>query len=97
MGAWALAKEEGSWTSLVVQRLRILPMQGTPFDPWPRKIPHDSGQLNPYTTTTEPTCPTAHALQQEKPLQWEADKPQLALTCLNSRKSKHSIEDSVQG
>ena len=44
--------------SLVVQWLRIhLPVQG--FDPWSEKIPHAKGQLNPCTTTTEPTRPGA--------------------------------------
>ena len=44
--------------SLVVQWLRIhLPVQG--FDPWSGKIPHAKGQLNPCTTTTEPTRPRA--------------------------------------
>ena len=65
-------------TSLVVQLLRIrLPMQGTRFDPCSGKIPHAEGQLSPCTTTTEPAHPRARALQQEKPLQWEARAPQL--------------------
>ena len=33
--------------------------------------------LSPRTTTTEAREPTARALQQEKPLQWEARAPQL--------------------
>ena len=32
--------------------------------------------LNPRATTTEVHAPKAHALQQEKPLQWEAHAPQ---------------------
>ena len=36
------------------------------------RFPHAEGQLSPGTTSTEPLCPTDHALQQEKPLQWEA-------------------------
>ena len=35
------------------------------------------GQLSLCAITTEPACPIAHALQQEKPLQWEACAPQL--------------------
>ena len=41
--------------SLVAQWLRIrLSMQGTPFNPWSRKIPHGAEQLSPCATTTEP-------------------------------------------
>ena len=32
--------------------------------------------LSPRATTTEARVPRAHALQQEKPLQWEARTPQ---------------------
>ena len=32
--------------------------------------------LSPHATTTEARAPRAHALQQEKPLQWEARAPQ---------------------
>ena len=40
---------------LVVQWLRIcLPVQGTRFKPWSRKIPHAAEQLSPRSTTTEP-------------------------------------------
>ena len=45
--------------------------------PGPWKIPHDMEQLSPCIPTTEPICPRAHALQQEKPPQWEAHTPQL--------------------
>ena len=59
-------------------------MQGTRgFDPWPGNIPHAVEQLshtpqllNPGATTTEAGVPRAHALQQEKPLPWEACAPQ---------------------
>ena len=37
--------------------------------PGPWKIPHAMEQLSPCVPTTEPMCPRAHALQQEKPLQ----------------------------
>ena len=46
--------------------------RGHEFDPWSRKIPHAMGQQSLWATTLEPTLPRAHALQQEKPLQWEA-------------------------
>ena len=36
------------------------------------KIPHATGQLSPCATTTEPVCPTACALQKEKPPPQEA-------------------------
>ena len=39
------------------------------FDPGSGKIPHGEEQLSPCTTTTEPMCPRARALQQEKPPQ----------------------------
>ena len=42
-------------TSLLVKWIRFhLPMQWTPFDPWPRKIPHASGQLSLLAAATEP-------------------------------------------
>ena len=45
-------------TSLVVQWLRInWPMQGQGFDPWPGKIPHAVGQLNPHTAITRNFMP----------------------------------------
>ena len=38
----------------MVQRFTVcLPMQGTGFDPWPRKTPHAVGQLGLCATTTE--------------------------------------------
>ena len=40
-------------------------------------VPFSLGQLNPHATTAEASCPTAHAPQQERPLQWEASTPQL--------------------
>ena len=45
--------------------------RGHGFDPWSRKMPHAMGQLGPCTTTLEPMCPRAGALQQKKPLQWK--------------------------
>ena len=44
---------------------------GHKFDPWSRRIPHASGQLNPCATTTEPMHPRDRAPQQEEPLQRE--------------------------
>ena len=50
-----LLKTRFKGTSLVVQWLRILlPMQGTQFEPWSRKIPHAVEQLSLCATTTEP-------------------------------------------
>ena len=58
--------------------------RGHGFNPWSRKSPHSVEQLSPCATTTEPALyspqatptkthmPRAHALQQEKPTQWEA-------------------------
>ena len=59
------------------------------FNPWFRKIPHAAKQIGPYAATiepapqsqegtvTEPTCPRAHAPQQEKPSHQEAHTRQL--------------------
>ena len=47
------------------------------FDPWSGKIPHAIGQQSQCTTTTEPMCCKARALQQEKPPQREGLAPQL--------------------
>ena len=48
-------KMQYMWTSLVVQWLRIhLPLEGTQFDTWARKILHAVVQLSPFATTTEP-------------------------------------------
>ena len=59
------------------------------FDPWSGKIPHALEQLSSCATTTEPvpqspgattaehTCPRAHAMRQEKPLQSEVHALQL--------------------
>ena len=38
--------------------------------------PTSHNYWSPCATTTEAHTPTAHALQQEKPLQWEACTPQ---------------------
>ena len=61
--------------------------RGHGFDPWSGKIPRATEQLSLCATTTEPAsrnywspcattteahAPTARALQQEKPPQWEA-------------------------
>ena len=43
------------------------------MDPWSRKIPHVLEQLSPGSTTTEARVPGARVLQQEKPLQREAE------------------------
>ena len=51
--------------------------RGPRFNSWSRKIPHGPGQLSLCATTTEARVPRAWALQQEKPLQWEAYTPQL--------------------
>ena len=59
------------------------------FYPWSGKIPHPLEQLSLGATTTEACVPRAHAVQQEKPPQWEAHAPQL-------EKSPHSNEDPKQ-
>ena len=45
--------------------------RGHGFHSWSRKIPHAIVQLSPCATTTEPTCPRACPLQQQKPFQWD--------------------------
>ena len=64
-------------------------MQGQGFDPWSGKTPHATGQLSSCATTAEARMPKACALEQEKPLQWEAWAPQL-------EKSLHSDKDAAQ-
>ena len=61
-------------TSLVVQWLRTyLPVQGTQVQSLVQEdCTHTTGQLSLCAMTTEPVYPRAHALQQERPLQWEA-------------------------
>ena len=59
------------------QWLRLcLPMQGTWFDSWSRKITHATGQLSSCTTTPG-AAPEAYALKQEKSTQREACALQL--------------------
>ena len=59
--------------SLMVQYLGVcLPMSGHRFDPWSRKIPRATGQLNPRCTTTaastpEPTLSIQSSQHTEKP------------------------------
>ena len=59
------------------------------FDAWSRRITHATERLSAWATTTEPNtataethAPRARALQQEKPLQWVAHKPQLEKACV---------------
>ena len=63
---------------------------GHGFHPLSQRIPHASGQLSPCATTTEPASPGTHALQQEKPLQWEAHAQQLQM-------SPHSLQVEKAG
>ena len=79
------------------------------FNSWSEKIPNAAEELNQCTTatepvvylgttTTEPPSPRARALQQEKPLRWEACAPQLeSRPCLlHLEKSSHSNKDPAQ-
>ena len=95
-------------TSLVAQWLRIrLSMQGTWVrslaweDPtchgatkpashnyWAR-VPH---LLSPRATTAEARTPRAHALQQEKPLQWEARTLQWRVAPLSPQLEKARVQ-----
>ena len=67
--------------------------QETRFDPWSRKIPHTSEQLQPLSHTY-----WACALQQEKAPQGEAHVPQLESSpfSLHPEKSPRSNEDPAQ-
>ena len=85
------------------------------FNPCCGRIPHASGQLGPcatvtepviwglWATTTEPTCPRACALQQEKPLQWEAvfhnqEQPPFAATGespIATVKTQHKVINKI--
>ena len=80
--------------SLVVQWLRIcLPMQGDMSLIPGLESPHVMGQLSLRATSTE-----AHALQWEKPLQWEPThyNYRLALARHSERKPAHSKEGLAQ-
>ena len=46
--------------------------RGHGFDPWSGKTPHAEEQLSLWASAAEAHAPWACALQQEKPLQWEA-------------------------
>ena len=71
---------------------------GHRFHPWSGKIPQDLEQLSPCATLLKLKCPTVHAPQQEKPMQWEAFILQLENTphSLQLEKSPHSNEDPAQ-
>ena len=76
-------KRNGDFPGGPVVRIR-LPMQGTSQSLiWENST--CCRQLSPAAMTTEPTCPRAYALQQKKPLQWEAHPPQL-------ESSPHSLQ-----
>ena len=75
------------WLSLVVQRLRThLRMQGTWFNSWSGKIPHDSGQLSPCAATTEACMPwspcstTREATTVRSPRTATGEQPPLSAT-----------------
>ena len=70
-------KNQWNRTSLVVQWLRIrLPMQGTWVWALVREDPPRRGATKPVCHNYWARMPRAHALQQEKPPQWEACGPQ---------------------
>ena len=84
--SFLVLKNSSKWGfPLVVQRLGVcLPMQRTQVHSLVRKIPCATEQLGPVpqllslrVTTTEACIPRAYALQQKKPLQWEAHLFQL--------------------
>ena len=64
-----LFKEGLSWWSRGCEY--ALQCSGHWSHPWPGTILHAMEQSSPCATTTEPTHPTACALQREKPPQWE--------------------------
>ena len=64
-------------------------MQEARFDPWSLKIPYVMERLSPRATTTEAQVPKAYALQEEKPLQWEA-------CLLRLENSPHNNGDSAR-
>ena len=71
---------------------------------WGTKIPLATSQLSPCTTITEPACPRAHALQQEKtavrsPHAAPREQPhtlQLEKTCAQQPIAAHHSGDPVQ-
>ena len=65
---------------------------------WACTLEPEPQLLNTRATTTEAHTPRAHALQQEKPLQWEALTLQrrVAPARRNQRKPVHSNKDPMQ-
>ena len=63
--------ERGTWQATVHEVKKSQTHSG-----WAgaRKIPYATGQSRLHTATTEPRNPGARALQQKKPLQWEAPR-----------------------
>ena len=68
-------------------------------DPWSGQIPHATEQQGPSPTTAEAHAPRAYALQQGKPLQWEAHVPQLESRPRSLQQEEESLrsnEDPAQ-
>ena len=96
-GSYCKSSTQGFPGGVVVKNLPANARKEHRFEPWSGKIPHAVEELSPCTKTTEPALyspcattieacmPTAHAPQQEKPLQWEAcaRQPRVASTCHN--------------
>ena len=80
---WPIRGKKSRLTWWLSGRKHICQCRRHEFNPWSRKISHAAEQLSPHTITTEPvlkawelqllrpTYPRTHAVQQEKPLQWE--------------------------
>ena len=52
---------------------------------WSGKISQAAEQLSRCTATLKPTCPRAHARQQEKPPQWDAQTPTRESPCATKK------------
>ena len=75
-----------------------LPVQGTRVQSWSEKISHAMEQLSPCTTTTEPTCPRAHAHSKKSHCSEKHARHnwRVAPAVCNQRKLTHSNKDSSQ-
>ena len=75
---------ELNWTGIPVVKKSACQCKWHRFDPWSGKIPHAMEQLSTCTTTPDTCGPRTCALQQEKPLQREAQALQLQKTACSN-------------
>ena len=94
---WPLTKQPVR-ASLVAQWLRIhLPMQGTRVWALVREDPTCRGATKPVSHNYWACASGAHALQQEKPLQWETHAlQQIKINKFKKKTNKNSLCSPIQ-